>query len=602
MADYEGKDCKKSVYIGWLHLSETVDVDTNASTISWEYRLYRPDYTSKYHYDNGNHCTLVVDGVEVYSRTGFSVDMGGTATSRETAVLLGSGSFTVNHNQDGTKGISIYANYWNTQSDTIGSSDHPLSAGGSYTCQTIPRASSLTVPAESELGQTINITINRARTGFTDTITYAVGGNTGTIVTKTSNTSINWTPSVADFAPNITTSPWGGCVLTVTTYNGDTLVGSKTANVILRVPDNADTRPTLSVTATPTGPFASHNIFLQGSRATITFEDDVKYGANIASRTIDSAAISGASGESPELQSTKNYVCRTTDSRGFSTTYDLPITVTPYAKPYIPDTYTITRCKSTGEEATDGTYIKVLCNEVHTLVNGLNSVTMTVAYRLKGGIYSSEESITPGTAKVIGSGDISVQQTYEVRVILTDTAGNSYVLVNTIGPEAILLHLRPGGKGLGIGTRCSADNTLEINPDWVLKPGNLPINKLVPYLMKTDEFTTPTWYKPADQNPGYVAWDATNGVLDGFIEIGAWVYVHCRFHYTGSGMSLSDGLRMAQGFPLPRYGMAALAIGGTASAKWSTCYVDGYGILWGKLDAATTTEHWVSVTGFYKKQ
>ena len=58
---------------------------------------------------------------------------------------------------------------------------------------------------------------------------------------------------------------------------------------------------------------------------------------------------------------------------------------------------------------------------------------------------------------------------------------------------------------------------------------------------------------------------------------------------------------MAFDMPVPIGNMAALAIAGTSNADWSNCYVDGYGVIYGRLNSAISGEHWVSITGAYKK-
>lgn len=73
------------------------------------------------------------------------------------------------------------------------------------TLKTIPRTSSISMPATT-MGSANNITITRASSSFTHTPTYSFGSATGTIATKTSSTSVSWTPptSLATQIPNST--------------------------------------------------------------------------------------------------------------------------------------------------------------------------------------------------------------------------------------------------------------------------------------------------------------------------------------------------------------------------------------------------------------
>lgn len=83
---------------------------------------------------------------------------------------------------------------------------------------------------------------------FTHTLTYTFGNATGTIATKTSSTSVSWTPSLT-LANQIPNSTSGTVTITCSTYNGSTLIGSTTCTATLSVPSSVI--PTMtSLTAT----------------------------------------------------------------------------------------------------------------------------------------------------------------------------------------------------------------------------------------------------------------------------------------------------------------------------------------------------------------
>ena len=67
------------------------------------------------------------------------------------------------------------------------------------TLTTIPRASSVTC-ADGNIGSSTTININRASSNFTHTLKYSFGTLSGTIVTKTSETSIGWTIPTSFYA------------------------------------------------------------------------------------------------------------------------------------------------------------------------------------------------------------------------------------------------------------------------------------------------------------------------------------------------------------------------------------------------------------------
>ena len=156
-------------------------------------------------------------------------------------------SGTISGNADGTKSVSIAANFSCYTADGRGGSGWSVSGSQTVTLRTIPRTSSISMPATT-MGSAGTISITRASSSFTHTLTYAFGNATGTIATKTTSTSVSWTPptSLASQIPNSTS---GTCTLTCYTYNGNTLVGTSTTTVTLSVP--ASIKPTITgITAT----------------------------------------------------------------------------------------------------------------------------------------------------------------------------------------------------------------------------------------------------------------------------------------------------------------------------------------------------------------
>lgn len=137
-------------------------------------------------------------------------------------------------NADGTKSVSISANFTCYTAAGNGGSGWSVNSSQTVALKTIPRTSSISMPATT-MGSANNTTITRASSSFTHTLTYSFGSASGTIATKTTSTSVSWTPptSLATQIPNSTS---GTCTLTCYTYNGSTLVGTSTTTVTLTVP------------------------------------------------------------------------------------------------------------------------------------------------------------------------------------------------------------------------------------------------------------------------------------------------------------------------------------------------------------------------------
>ena len=189
-------------------------IENNTSTIKWTVRGVS---TSSGTYVKAQNLILKIDGVEIWNH---SVDDG--QFNMYNGTVLGTGSYTIKHNTDGTKSFSAYVEgglyIWS-----------PPNATGtkSFTLDTIPRASTLSA-TNVNIGSQTTITVTKATSSFTHTITYKFGSLTGTIATKSASASIKWTVPTTFYA-QIPNAKSGTCTLTCTTYNGSTSLGSKTA-------------------------------------------------------------------------------------------------------------------------------------------------------------------------------------------------------------------------------------------------------------------------------------------------------------------------------------------------------------------------------------
>ena len=144
-----------------------------------------------------------------------------TYVNKDNTLYLGTKDYTVTHNTDGSKTAGVSASF--SSSDFT---PHSGSASGDLTLTTIPRASSVTA-TNADIGSATSININRASSSFTHTLKYSFGSLSGTIVTKTSQTSYGWTVPTTFYA-QIPNAASGQCTITCETYSGNTLIGTKT--------------------------------------------------------------------------------------------------------------------------------------------------------------------------------------------------------------------------------------------------------------------------------------------------------------------------------------------------------------------------------------
>ena len=219
-------------------------ITDNTSVIGWDVRVGVGTAGGGYGYNNNSYnfsCTI--NGTSVLNR---SIAVGRVNDGSE--VSIASGTTTVTHSADGSftnRGVSLSGTaYTSSVSSNTASINLP----------TIPRASEPTLNAAGTsqpnftLGDTITIYTNRKSTAFTHTVQLKYGSNTVTIGTAkavgdsvTYNTA-NIQSAVYALIPNAKTY---SNTITVTTYNGDTQIGSaQTITYYANVPDSS--KPTIS--------------------------------------------------------------------------------------------------------------------------------------------------------------------------------------------------------------------------------------------------------------------------------------------------------------------------------------------------------------------
>ena len=186
--------------------------------------------------------------LSIYGRSDNSITINGTAQIYESPAVNGTGTHllgtvtqTVNHNSDGTKSLTMSAVFY-IRATLSGTYYESITASANITLDSIARASSVSTP-NATMGSATAIAISRASSSFTHTLTYTFGTAAGTIATKTTSTSVSWTPPLS-LASQIPKAVTGTCTVTCTTYNGSTKIGSKTCTLTLTVP--ASIKPTIT--------------------------------------------------------------------------------------------------------------------------------------------------------------------------------------------------------------------------------------------------------------------------------------------------------------------------------------------------------------------
>ena len=447
----------RSVKLSWSLSSQSVE--NNQSTLSWS--ITGAGSASGWVMTGG--FKAVINGTTVYS------------TSTDTRIQLyngtsvASGTTKITHNADGTKSFSL--------SIEAGVYTYAVSvtASGTHTLDTIPRASTVSA-TNTNLNSASTITITRASSSFTHTLTYSFGSTTGTIVSKTTSTSVSWTPALT-LANQIPNAVSGTCTITCDTYNGSTKIGSKTCTLTLTVP--ASVKPTMtSVTATRVDGDvpAAWAIYVQNkSKATVTINGAAgAYGSTISSYSISGGGYSStASSFTTGLlaaSGTITFTAKVTDSRGrVSDAKTVSISVVAYSAPSF-SSYISQRATSAGVINDDGTYIRGLISFSYATCSSKNTITCATYYKKSSATSwtNANKSFSSGTAFTFGGGAISTESSYDVKYTITD-AFTTITIIDMVSTASVLMDFKAGGKGIAIGKVSEADNTFEISDKWDMK-------------------------------------------------------------------------------------------------------------------------------------
>ena len=353
-----------------LSWTATQSVANNTSTISWT--LSAVGGNSSWYAERT--LKAVIAGTTVYSKTDRVQRYKGTVTS---------GTITLSHNTDGTRSFSasLQAAVYTSSVNCTGSS--------SFTLNTIARKSTVSC-GNGNIGSAVTISISRKSSSFTHTLTYDFCGLTGTIASGV-GTSKSWTlpTSFYEKIPQATSS-WG--TIYCDTYSGSTWIGQTSCTFTAYV---SNSTPSLSVSIVDTD---STTTALTGdSSKLVRYYSDAKVTLTATAKNsawITGYSISGGGGSSTSSSVTisnitgNSFTCKTTDSRGYTTT----VTKTPTMVNYVKLTCTM----GDNTPSADGAMTVKATGNYFNGSFGSVSNTLTVQYRYKvsGGTYSSWTNMT----------------------------------------------------------------------------------------------------------------------------------------------------------------------------------------------------------------
>ena len=446
-------------------------IENNNTTISWTLTGAGGD-TSLW-YMSGNF-RVVIAGSTVYSSAARIQLRAGT--------VVASGTYTITHRTDGSQSFSAYAEAG------IYTAAVNCTGSGSWDLETIPRKSTLTV-TNGTLGKSQTLTINRAATIFTHTLTYKCGSATGTIATKTTSTSIPWTPPLSLASQNKT----GASVLivfTLTTYNGSSSLGTSTNSVYFAIPESV--APTCTLTLEDvTGAEDIYGSPVQGvSKIKITVTPTIAEGSPVASYkvTADGNTYTEAETTTEALANSGSspVAATVTDQRNRSGAVSHTMQVLAYNKPSI-TRLGVHRCNQDGTPYDRGEYVQIDFDAVVTSLNNLNTAAYVLRYKKSSSTSYTEVALTElanvyevnGASRIIPADSSS---TYDVEIVASDRH-SSTTRSTSASTGATIMNFNASGNAVAFGKVSEYENSVEIDSNWSLLIGDAAKASLLESLM-----------------------------------------------------------------------------------------------------------------------
>ena len=444
---------------GWkLRLDYTVTQDRAANSSSLRLRLYLyANTTGSYNLEKDS-AYYVLQGQKVYQTYQYT---------SPGWYLLGERTVTVRHGADGNGSVQL-GGQWVSD---VESSWTPasLSVSAAVALPRILRPSVLRA-AELTLGQACVLSIRAEEERYTHRVTYALGSASGTVVQETTQRELTWTPPL-ELARQLPQSVAGTMRLTVTTYDGDTTMGSSVTECRVYVPDTV--RPTAALTVMPVNDNAvleQWGVFVKGmTRLRWQVTAQGAYGSSIDGCSVSCGGVggSGLNGVSAGAVSVSGEVTAAAmvkDSRGRSVSVEAgAVTVYEYSGPTMTRP-AVCRCDADGTACSDGGYVKVKCGAQCADVGGRNRVSLRVRSRRPGGEFGGYTALESGVEKVLPG--FSPLLSYELELSAEDLPGSRRTVVCAIPTAAAAVHLASGGTAVGVGKYAEHDRAVEVNPEW----------------------------------------------------------------------------------------------------------------------------------------
>ena len=415
--------------------------------------------SGSYHIDSSasKNISITIDGKKYSGTCTVGISGGQTKT-------LFTASKTITHTSDGSKAISISGTL-DIAVTLSGSYVSSVTASGTATLTNIARASSISA-SNGTLGTEQTITISRADSSFVHTLTYTCGNTSGTIATKTTGTSVSFTPPLSLASQN-TTGTTVSITIKCRTYTSDgTALGSASKTITASIPSSV--KPSVSLSVSDAMGFADrYGGYVQRmSKPAVEVAATTAYGSAIASyRTVIGGVSYTTASFTGGVLTTSGAVKITTtvtDQRGRTASAELTINVLAYDVPAISE-LSLARCNEDGTaNPSGGAYLRAAFTATVTALGNKNTASYVMRYKTADGSEWTEVSLSEyencySIADGGGQFASSITDSYDVQIIVTDGLSNTATRSASIGTAFRIIHVNPSGIGVAIGKMSDKD-------------------------------------------------------------------------------------------------------------------------------------------------
>ena len=436
--------CDNRRYILTCEWTSTPNTSANTSSITAKVYLNGNGYTT-----SSSYWSCIINGTTVTSNKNASI--GGKT-------LLGTRTWTVNHNDDGTASVGISFSYSNGLSSSGTYTTKTGSGSATVRLDTIARGSSISLSRSSATIGSDSITVNIARNSsvYKHKVKLILGDTTY-LLAENVDTSYTFTPSMS-YCNKITTATSGTATVKVETLTGTngSWIADTTKTLTLNVPSNVVPSVGISVVANN----QTNGVSVAG-KTTFTVKPvnaNGSYGSTITSYSITGGNLNSVS-PNGAITDTLNagdytFVVKVIDSRGRTAEASKVETVHAYSSPTI--SARAFRCNKDGTESSSGVYIAVNFSwEITDLANNnSNAKQYFIQYKTSSASsyttsvdWTNLSSYSGSMTKVL-SQTFSTTSSYNVQLKVKDSFGTttSTLSVSTI---SALLNIEKNGVGVG---------------------------------------------------------------------------------------------------------------------------------------------------------